>query len=412
MHKTACYVFLCMCKKARVYLLGMVIITGTATADVSALQKSNVPTKIAVVFQSGQGGTYKLAQAIAKGAETVPNVKVVLRQIPAKEKFIASIPEIKPEELNGYDGIALGSPVHFAGSTPEMRQFLDRTLPLWGKRSLEGKPATVFMSAGSGAGSEMAIMSLWGVLASHGMVIVPTGIMGTSDVKKTIPQGTSPFGTVSLGSMPGTTRPSEGELHIAELQGQALAKAARAVQQFRMATAVAPHSVPLAAMSEQSNARQKMKEHLTALGLNLTAPAPAGNYVPYKRVDNLIFINQVALNEGVILHPGTIGVTVSEADARKATRLAMSNVLAVLQQATDGDLSRVKQVVQLTGFFNMAVGFTSHASLMNEASDLVVSVFGDAGKHTRATVGAASLPLNSAVEIQAVFEIDGKGSLQ
>jgi NAD(P)H dehydrogenase (quinone) len=411
MNKTAFYAFLRMCKKAEVYLLGIALIThiAIAKADANVIQEHDVPTKIAVVFQSGQGGTYKLAQAIAKGAETVPNVKVALRQIPAKEKFIESIPEIKPEDLSDYDGIALGSPVHFAGSTPEMRQFLDRTLSLWGKRSLEGKPATVFMSAGSGAGSEMATISLWGALASHGMVIVPTGIMGMSDMNKQIPQGISPFGTISLGGMAGTTRPSESELHIAELQGQALAKAARAVQQFRMAT-----RAPSAEISEppKPNARQKMSEHLAALGLNLTAPNPAGNYVPYKRVDNLIFVNQVALSDGVILHPGTIGVTVSEAEARKATRLAMSNVLAVLQQATDGDLSRVKQVVQLTGFFNTAAGFKNHASLMNEASDLVVSVFGEAGKHTRATVGAASLPLDSAVEIQAVFEIDGKGSLQ
>jgi len=403
-----------MGKKRWVDLLGIAIITVVviATADAHVVQDSDVPTKIAVVFQSGQGGTYKLAQAIAQGAETVPNVKAVLRQIPAQEKFVESIPEIKPDELSDYDGIALGSPVHFAGSTPEMHQFLDRTISLWGKRSLEGKPATVFMSAGSGAGSEMAIMSLWGVLASHGMVIVPTGIMGAADINKQIPQGTSPFGTVSLGGMPGTTRPSESELHIAQLQGQALAKAARAVQQFRMSAAVAPHSASPAEVSEQQRvelpARQKMNAHLAALGLNLTAPSPAGNYVPYKRVGNLVFINQVALSNGVILHPGTVAVDVSETDAREATRLAMRNVLAVLQQATDGDLSRVKQVVQLTGFFNTPAGFENHASLMNEASDLVVSVFGEAGKHTRATVGAASLPLNSVVEIQAVFEVDGK----
>lgn len=99
------------------------------------VQGSKAPTKIAVVFQSGQGGTYKLVQAIVQGAETVPDVKVVLRQIPAKEKFVESIPEIKPDELSDYDGIGLGSPVHFAGSTPEMHQFLKRTILLWGKHS-------------------------------------------------------------------------------------------------------------------------------------------------------------------------------------------------------------------------------------------------------------------------------------
>lgn len=139
--------------------------------------------------------------------------------------------------------------------------------------------------------------------------------------------------------------------------------------------------------------------------MRLQAPAAAGNYTLFKRVGNLVFINQIALRDGKVINPGLIGAGVSPDQAREATRLTMTNVLAVLQQATKGDLSRVKQTVQLTGYFNTPPSYTQHASLMNEASDLLIKVLGEAGRHTRATIGAASLPLDSAVEIQAIFEL-------
>jgi len=292
------------------------MISSTPTvAATSVNQTAQQQTQVLVLFQSETGGTYKLAKAIAEGVETVTNVKAVLRQIPtSNKKFIDSVPLITTDELIDYDGIALGSPIHFAGSTPEMRQFLDSTINLWEKRALEGKPASVFMSAGSGAGSEMAVLSLWGVLASHGMLIVPTGIMGSAEIDKTIPQGTNPFGTVALTGMPGSERPSKGELDGAKLQGAALAKAAKAIQQFKLVTAktnnVIAKNEPKSMLNRQEKEYTKIEQRIADLGINLQAPSPAGNYVPFKQVGQLIYVNQVALKNGVIVHPGTIGKTV------------------------------------------------------------------------------------------------------
>jgi len=84
----------------------------------------------------------------------------------------------------------------------------------------------------------------------------------------------------------------------------------------------------------------------------------------------------------------------------------MLNILAVLKEAVDGDLNKVKKCVQLNGIFNAPAQYTDHAKLMNSASDLTVEIFGEQGKHTRSTLGAASVPGNSAVEIQAIFEVE------
>lgn len=387
-------------------LCALLLMSGAFTlAQAKAKSPDDGPaTRVLVVFHSDTGGTWKMAQAIAKGIEGVPHVQAVLRQVPGSIEVHSSVPVIKVEELDQYDGLALGSPVHFAGSTPQMRSFIDATLDLWSRRALEGLPATVFMSAGSGAGREAAVQSLWGALASHGMLIVTTGIMGNAEIDKRIPQGVNPFGSVALTGMPGADRPSPGELRQAELQGQALARAAQATQQFRVKSPVA---LQVGRQDAAREAKTHPEQRIADLGLDLQLPAPAGSYVSFKRVGNLVFINQVALRDGKILHPGAVGAKVSEVQAREATRLAMINVLAALRQAAQGDLGRVKQVVQLTGFFKTDARFTRHADLMNEASALAIDVFGDdVGRHTRGTLGAVSLPLDSAVEIQAVFELE------
>lgn len=155
--------------------------------------------------------------------------------------------------------------------------------------------------------------------------------------------------------------------------------------------------------AQESKTARRMHE------LNITlpqAPAPVGSYVPYKRAGNLIFINQVALVDGKILTPGVIGEKVTEEQAKSATRQAMLNVVSVLSQALEGDLDRVKQAVQITGIFNTEKGYTQHATLMNEGSALLIDIFEDRGVHTRATFGASSLPIDSPVEIQAIFEIE------
>jgi len=357
-------------------------------------------TQVLVLFHSASGGTYKMATAIAAGIEK-QGATAVLKQVPAIDKAAntlkIAVPYATIEELPQYDGIAFGSAVHFGNMTAAMRQFLDGSVDIWTQHLLEGVPATVFMSAGSGAGREAAILSFWSTLAVHGMVIVPTGIMGSATLNKNIAQGNTVFGATSLAGMPGAERPSESELAQATLQGAALAKVAIALQ--------ASHRV--AATSLPNTTTDETEARMNKAGILLPAvPTPAGNYKPFTKTGHLVYINQVALKEGKILHPGIIEKDIDITAAKAATRQTMLNVLAVLKTACNGDLSRVKQCVQLTGYFNTQPGFKDHAMLMNEASDLTVTVFGEKGKHARATVGAASIPVNSAVEIQAIFEIE------
>ncbi len=360
-----------------------------------------VKKQILVLFHSEHGTTYKLAQAVAEGINKNPKALAVIKRIetPTNKKLYTAIPIATVEDLTLYDGIAFGSSVHFGNMSGAMRTFLDQTIDIWTSRKLEGIPATVFMGAGSGAGREAAILSFWSTLAVHGMILVPTGIMGMDTMDKNIPQGNTVFGTTSLASMPGGDRPTSSELQFARLQGEALA---------RVAVALAIESPkkedgPKAASVDVKRVERNLEELKITLP---PTPAPAGSYVPYVRTGNLVYINQVALKDGKILYPGIIGKDLTEEQAKEATRQTMLNVIAVLKDATQGDLDRVKQCVQLTGFFNTAAGYTQHATLMNSASDLAISVFGQRGKHTRATVGASSIPVNSSVEIQAVFEIE------
>lgn len=390
-------------------LLGLLFLFSSALLKAQTTMKTADATlKILVLFNTESGGTYKMAQEIAAGVSRLPGAKAVLKQVPRikaldkeKEKAFAGIPYASIDELPDYDGIAFGSAVHFGNMSADMRYFLDQSVAIWTARKLEGIPATVFMSAGSGAGREAAILSFWNTLAVHGMMIVPTGIMGTADIDKSIAQGNTAFGASSLASVPGAVRPSEGEKHIAALQGYALAKAAKGYQLMRMAIGADQQS------KNTSMKTQVIEARLKALNITLPdAPAPVGNYKPFKIVGNQVFINQIALKAGKLEHPGMIEKEVTEEQAKLATRQTLLNVLAVLKQAAGGDLDRVKQAVQLTGFFYTPAGYTKHAVLMNEASNLLVEIFGEAGMHTRATVGASSLPMNSAVEIQAVFELD------
>eukprot|EP01133_Synstelium_polycarpum_P014729 gene14729-17406_t len=358
---------------------------------VQARQNKEINRRILVLFNTEQGGTYKLALAIASGIEKMEGTKAVLKQIPRikplqneKNMDFSGVPYASIEDLTAYDGIAFGSPVHFGNMSADMRSFLDQSVAIWTARKLEGIPATVFMSAGSGAGREAAVLSFWNTLALHGMIIVPTGIMGNM-----------PFGVVSIAGTPGAQRPSPGELHLAQLQGYALA---------RVVKGCAPlHDESPSVQPAKNDIETRLKD----LGITLPeAPAPVGSYKTYKRTGNLILINQIALKAGHIEHPGMIDKEVTTEQARQATRQTLLNILAVLKDAAGGDLNKVKQAVQLTGYFYTPAGYSQHAALMNEASDLLVAIFGEKGLHTRATVGASSLPMNSAVEIQAIFELE------
>lgn len=148
---------------------------------------------------------------------------------------------------------------------------------------------------------------------------------------------------------------------------------------------------------------------LAALGISLPAPAaPVANYLPFVVSGPLLFISgQLALGPGGKLdpaHTGKLGADVPVSAGQMAARLCAINILAQANAAL-GSLEKIARCIRLGGFINAAPGFTALASVMNGASDLMVEVFGEKGRHARSTVGVAELPLNSAVEIEAIFEI-------
>lgn len=143
--------------------------------------------------------------------------------------------------------------------------------------------------------------------------------------------------------------------------------------------------------------------------LDITLPVPAAavaNYVPFVVSGDLVFISgQLPLENGKPAVLGKLGREVSVEDGTRAARLCALNLLAQAKAACGGDLDRVRRVVRLTAFVASDPAFTDQPKVVNGASDLMVAVLGDAGRHARVAVGAPSLPLDVAVEIEAVFEI-------
>ena len=363
----------------------------------NAMMAQNNKAKVLVLIHSDNGGTYELAKQISKGIESNENVQSIIKQVKSSNHpSLKDIPMASVEELSSYDGIAFGSPVYFGNISTGMSEFLSKTVTLWTNHALEGMPATVFMSAGSGAGNELAVQAFWNSLSVHGMVLVSNGIRGVEKIDKNIPQGNTVLGVTSLASVKNVQRPSAGEKEIAFEQGKNFAKIVFALKgTFNKNSEIK--------ISQNKSIEKVLAEKNIVLP---NVPKPAGNYQPFVRSGNLVFINQVALKDGKILHPGKLGVSVDENQVKAATKQTMLNVLAVLKDAVNGDLDKVKKVVQLTGIFNTKDDYTKHADLMNVASDLVVDVFGEKGKHARATFGASSIPVNSSVEIQAIFEVE------
>ena len=148
-------------------------------------------------------------------------------------------------------------------------------------------------------------------------------------------------------------------------------------------------------------------KRLAEIGLTLPTPAkPVANYVPWVRTGNLVFISgQGPLADGKLLYQGRLPDTVSIEDGQKSARLCAVNVLAQLREALGGDLDRVTRVVKLVGFVNAAPDFADHPKVINGASDLMVVVFGDKGRHARSAVGSPSLPFNISVEVEAIIEV-------
>jgi enamine deaminase RidA (YjgF/YER057c/UK114 family) len=148
---------------------------------------------------------------------------------------------------------------------------------------------------------------------------------------------------------------------------------------------------------------------LQKLGITLPTPAaPVANYVPFVRTGNLVVISgQLCLGpDGKMseAHKGKLGAEVSPEAGKEAARLCAINLLAQLRAAV-GDLDRVTRCVRLGGFINAMPTFAQLAPVMNGASDLMVAVFGDKGRHARSTIGVAELPLDAAVEVEGMFEV-------
>lgn len=150
-----------------------------------------------------------------------------------------------------------------------------------------------------------------------------------------------------------------------------------------------------------------IEQKLSAQGITLHEPAsPAANYVGFVRTGNLLFVSgQVCVDpKGKLIATGKLGIDVTIEQGNIAARGCAINLLSQLKAAL-GDLDKVVRVVRLGGFVNSAPDFVDGPKVLNGASDLMVAVFGDKGRHARTTVGVASLPSNAAVEVEGIFEV-------
>ncbi len=147
-------------------------------------------------------------------------------------------------------------------------------------------------------------------------------------------------------------------------------------------------------------------DRLAELGIELPSPAaPAANYVPARLSGNLLVVSgQLPIENGTIRYKGKLGAGVSVEDGQAAARLCAINILAQVKLIC-GDLERIAACLRLGGFVACTADFADHPKVINGASDLIVAVLGDAGRHARAAVGVPSLPFDSAVEVEGMFEL-------
>jgi enamine deaminase RidA (YjgF/YER057c/UK114 family) len=151
---------------------------------------------------------------------------------------------------------------------------------------------------------------------------------------------------------------------------------------------------------------ETIEKRLADLGVTLpAAAAPAANYVPFVRSGNLLFTaGQLPLKDGKLQAAGLLGRDLDTAAGREAAKLCAINILAQTKAAL-GDLERIARVVKITAFVASTTDFTEQHLVANGASDFLAAVLGERGKHARSAVGMASLPLNAAVEVEAIIEI-------
>lgn len=152
---------------------------------------------------------------------------------------------------------------------------------------------------------------------------------------------------------------------------------------------------------------ETIEARLARLGVTLPAAAtPAANYVPYVRHNDVLYISgQLPLAGHDLECRGRLGESVSVEDAQRAARLCAINILAQAKAALEGDLERIVRMIRITGFVASAHDFTEQHVVVNGASDFLVEALGERGRHARAAVGMAALPLNAAVEIDAIIAV-------
>jgi enamine deaminase RidA (YjgF/YER057c/UK114 family) len=154
---------------------------------------------------------------------------------------------------------------------------------------------------------------------------------------------------------------------------------------------------------------ETIEARLARLGVALTAAAaPAANYLPFVHHDGVLHISgQLPLSPQGLTCRGRLGDSVSLEDGRQAARLCAINILSQAKAALDGDLERIRRVLRITCFVASSPHFTEQHLVANGASDLLVEVLGERGRHARAAVGTAALPLDAAVEVDAVIAVGG-----
>jgi len=150
----------------------------------------------------------------------------------------------------------------------------------------------------------------------------------------------------------------------------------------------------------------KIESKLAELGVTLPdAPAPAANYVPFVQIGDTVYVSGQISNGADGLITGKLGVDVSVEEGAAAAQTCAISLLAQVKAACNGDLDRLVRVIKLTAFVNSTADFTDQPKVVNGASDFLVAALGDAGRHARSAVSAASLPLGVAVEIEGIFQI-------
>ena len=149
------------------------------------------------------------------------------------------------------------------------------------------------------------------------------------------------------------------------------------------------------------------EENIKNLGLNIPdLPKALANYVPYKIIGQTIYISgQAPVQNGELIYKGKVGSDISIEEGIEAAKLCVINIIAALKTGLEGDWDKLDSFVKLTGFVNCQDNFTDQPKIINGASDMLVEIFGDQGRHARVAVGSNALPLGIAVEIDAIVQL-------